>query len=52
MEDEAEGEVFAGFCFPVVASLADAGGLLQSPIASEVLHLSEVEGFTILVCRL
>ena len=52
MEHEAEGEILARFGLPVVPPLPDAGSLLQSPIASEVLHLREVEGFTILVCRL
>ena len=49
MEHEAEGEILARFGLPVVPPLSDAGSLLQSPIASEVLHLREVEGFTILV---
>ena len=51
MEHEAEGEVLSRRRLPVIATLPDAGGLLQCPIASEVLYLSEVEGFTILVCR-
>jgi hypothetical protein len=52
MEHEAEGEVLARLGLPVVAPLPDTGSLFQSPIASEVLYLSEVEGFTILICRL
>ena len=49
MEHKTEGEVFARRGVPVVAPLADAGGLLQGPIASEVPDLRQVEGFTILV---
>ena len=51
VEHKAEGEVFARLCLPVVAALANAGSLLQRPITSKVLHLSEVEDFTILICR-
>jgi hypothetical protein len=51
VEHKAEGEVFAGCGLPVVAALANAGSLLQRPITSKVLHLSEVEDFTILICR-
>lgn len=49
LEHKAEGEVEARGAVPVVAALAYAGGLLQGPIAGEVLHLSEVEDFTIFV---
>ena len=49
MEDETEGEILARGGLPVIATLPDASSLLQSPKASEVLHLLEVEGFTITV---
>lgn len=57
LEDEAEGEVEPRRAVPVVVgravvaalALAYAGGLLEGPIASEVLHLVEGEGFTVLV---
>ena len=51
VEDEAKCEVLAGRGMPYIAALADAGGLLQGPIAGEVLDLREVEDFTIFVGR-
>ena len=50
-QDEAEGEVFARLGSPVVAPLADAGGLLAGADNGELLGLREVEEFAILVCR-
>ena len=52
VEDDAESEVLSWSRYPIVASLSDSGSLFQSPIASEVLHLREVEGFTIAIGRL
>lgn len=49
LEDDAEGEVEARGAVPMVAALPYAGGLFEGPIASEVLHLVEGEGFTVLV---
>ena len=57
LEDEAERQVEPRRAVPVVVgravvaalALAYAGGLFEGPIASEVLHLVEGEGFTVLV---
>lgn len=57
LEDEAERQVEPRRAVPVVVgravaaalALAYAGGLFEGPIASEVPHLVEGEGFTVLV---